>query len=197
MPRRLVAAATRAALTATLIALAGCASGPRLYVNSEADLAYYKKIAVLPFRNLTSERYAGERLTRAFLTELVMIERYEIVDMNEFASVLEKSGGNPGSQNIYDPAKVKDAATEVQATGILRGAVTEFSIQRSGTNDVPVIAFDVELIDVATNNVVWRTSVTRRGKSRIPVFGGGARTHAQIMQEAARDVVAMIEREAF
>jgi len=196
MPRALRRITIRAALAVTLLAVAGCASGPRLYVNSEADLAYYKRIAVLPFRNLTSERYAGERLTSAFLTELVMIERYEIVDMNEFAAVLSKTGGNPSSQNIYDPVKIKDAATQIGATGILRGAVTEFSTQRSGSSDIPVIAFDVELIDVATNNVVWRTSVARRGKSRVPIFGGGARTHAQVVQEAARAVVAKIEREA-
>lgn len=180
-----------------LVAAAGCASGPRLYVNTQADLTYYKKIAVLPFRNLTSERFAGERVTRAFLTELVMTEHYEIVDQNEFAAILDKVGGNPGFEGIYDPAKVKDAASQIQATGILRGSVTDFSTQRSGTSETPVLAFDVELIDVATNNVVWRGSVVRRGKARIPIFGGGIRTHAQLVQEAAHDLVARIEREAF
>jgi hypothetical protein len=85
----------------------------------------------------------------------------------------------------------------VQATGILRGAVTEYSMQRSGTNDVPVVAFDVELVDASTSNVVWRTSVARRGKGRVPLLGGGERTYAQLIEDAVRDVVAEIEREAF
>jgi hypothetical protein len=166
-------------------------------VNSEADLAYYKKVAVLPFRNLTPERFAGERVTRAFLTELVMLERYQLVDMNEFASVLDKIGGMPGSEGIYNPVKVQDAATQVQATGVLRGAVTEYTMQRRGTHDVPSVAFDVELIDAATSAVVWRISVAKRGKGRIPIFGGGERTYAQLVQEAVRDVVGRIEREAY
>jgi TolB-like protein len=187
----------RSAALLAVTLLAGCAAGPRLYVNTQADLTYYKKIAVLPFRNLTNERFAGERVTRAFLTELVMTEHYEIVDQNEFAAVLDKIGGNPGFEGIYDPAKVKEAASQIQATGILRGSVSEYSVQRSGTSETPVVAFDAELIDVATNNVVWRGSVVRRGKNRVPIFGGGQRTHAQLIQDATHDLVGRIEREAF
>ncbi|HSQ60294.1 MAG TPA: hypothetical protein VLT84_07660 [Acidobacteriota bacterium] len=197
MGTRTAAFFTRTALAAAVIFVAGCASGPRLYVNSEADLAYYKKVAVLPFRNLTTERFAGERVTRAFLTELVMLERYQLVDMNEFASVLDKIGGMPGSEGIYNPVKVQDAATQVQATGILRGAVTEYTMQRRGAADVPSVAFDVELIDAATSAVVWRVSVARRGKGKVPIFGSGERTYAQVVQDAVRDVVGRIEREAY
>ncbi len=188
--------ARRAALAALLVA-AGCASGPRLYVNSQADLTFYKKIAVVPFRNLTNERFAGERVTRAFLTELVMTEHYEIVDQNEFAAVLDKIGGNPGFEGIYDPVKVKDAATQIQVTGVLRGTVTEYTMQRNGTSDIPVVSFDAELIDVATSNVVWRGSVVRRGKGRFPLLGGGERTYGQLVQDATRSLVRQIEREAF
>lgn len=187
----------RAALVALLAAAPGCASGPRLYVNSQADLSFYKKIAVIPFRNLTSERFAGERVTRAFLTELVMTEHYEIVDQNEFAAVLDKIGGNPGFEGIYDPAKVKEAATQINVSAVLRGSVTEYTMQRTGTSDIPVVAFDAELIDVATSNVVWRGSVVRRGKGRVPLLGGGTRTYGQLVQDATRDLVRQIEREAF
>jgi hypothetical protein len=75
--------------------------------------------------------------------------------------------------------------------------VSEYSIRRSGTSETPVLAFDAELIDVATNNVVWRGSVVRRGTSRLPIFGGGERTHAQLIQSATHDMVGRIEREAF
>ena len=188
---------SRRAAILFLLAGAGCASGPHLYVNTQADLTFYKKIAVIPFRNLTSERFAGERVTRAFTTELVMTEHYEIVDQNEFAAILDKIGGNPGAEWIYDPAKVKEAATQIQATGILRGSVSEYSTQRNGAIETPILAFDAELIDVATNNVVWRGSVVRKGKARLPIFGGGKRTHAELIQSATHDLVHRIEQEAY
>ncbi len=195
--RAMLASWARRAVLAALLVAAGCASGPRLYVNSQADLTFYKKIAVVPFRNLTNERFAGERVTRAFLTELVMTEHYEIVDQNEFAAVLDKIGGNPGFEGIYDPVKVKDAATQIQVTGVLRGTVTEYTMQRNGTSDIPVVSFDAELIDVATSNVVWRGSVVRRGKGRVPLLGGGERTYGQLVQDATRSLVRQIERKAF
>ena len=184
------------ALAGCLLA-AGCASGPRLYVNSQADLAFYKKIAVLPFTNLSAERFAGERVTRGFLTELTMSEHYQIIDPGEFSSLLDKMGALPGSAGLYDPAKLKDAASQVGANGILRGAVTEFRMARSGSSEMPVVAFDVELIDVATSNVVWRGSIAKRGKGRVPIFGGGERTYAGLIESASREIVARIEKEAF
>lgn len=184
-------------LLASCLLLAGCASGPRLYVNSAADLAYYKKIAVLPFANLSNERFAGERVMRGFVTELTMAERYQIVDPGEFLSALDKIGGLPGSSGIVDPAKLKDAATQVGANAVLRGAVTEFRMERSGTSEIPVVAFDVELLDVATSNTVWRGSVSKRGKGRVPVFGGGERTYAGLIESASRELVGRLEKEAF
>ena len=69
-------AVARGALIAVIVMLSGCAgSAPRLYVNPEADMAYYKRVAVLPFQNLTPERFAGERLTRSFITELIIADR--------------------------------------------------------------------------------------------------------------------------
>jgi hypothetical protein len=58
---------------------ASCAPAIRVYVNPEADLAFYKKIAVLPFRDLSGSGPAAPRVTRAFVSELIMTNRYELV----------------------------------------------------------------------------------------------------------------------
>jgi curli biogenesis system outer membrane secretion channel CsgG len=176
----------------------GCASGPRLYVNPEADVGFYKKVAVAPFGNLTGERYAGARVSRAFVTELVMADRYQIVDPAEVAAALDRNGALTGGENAIDPKKLRDAATEAGANGMIRGAVTEYSMQRNGSSEIPVLAFDIEMIDVATGNVVWRGSVSRRGKGRTPVFGGaGTRTFGRLTEEACREIVARLKKEAF
>jgi curli biogenesis system outer membrane secretion channel CsgG len=191
-------AVARGLFVASLLALASCASsGSRIYVNPEADMAFYKKVAVLPFTSLSPDQLAGFRVTRAFITELIMTNRYEIVQPEEFRPVLEQAGGLPGSQGTMDPAKLKDAAAKVGATGIIRGAVTEYQMQRSGSSDTPVIAFDVELIDAGTGNVAWRASVAKRGKGRFPVVGGGgARTFGRLTQMACEELVDRLRKEA-
>src|SRR3990172_4752808 len=191
-------AVARGALIAVIVMLSGCAgSAPRLYVNPEADMAYYKRVAVLPFQNLTPERFAGERLTRSFITELIIADRYQLVEPADFWIVLERIGGTPGGSGAYDPKKLQEAAKEANVTGIIRGAVSEYQIQRSGGGDSPILAFDVELMDVATSNVVWRASLAKRGKGRVPIVGGGERTLGRLTEEACREMVGRLEKEAF
>lgn len=188
-------------LIAALLLLAGvsgCAAPGRFYVNGEADMAFYKKVAVLPFANLTGDHFAGERVTRMFVTELVIAERFQVADPGEIRSVLERTGGLPTYEGTYDPKKLKDAAVEVGANGLIRGAVSEYQMTGSAAGSMrPSVAFDVEMVDVATGNIVWKASISKRGKGRIPVLGGGAATLSRLTEEACRDVVQRIDREAF
>lgn len=182
-----------------LLGIGACAStSPRLFVNPEADMSYYEKVAVLPFHNFTTGRFAGVRVTRAFITELIITERYQVVEPGEFRSVLERIGGEPNVQGEYDPAKLRQGARQVEATGVIRGAVTDFQLERSGSDQVPVVSFDVEMLDVATGNVVWRISTTRKGKGRFPIFGAGSsRTFGKLTQESCMEIVHKLNREAF
>jgi hypothetical protein len=173
------------ALLALALTTLSCASGTRIYVNPEADLAFYKKIAVLPFTDVGSQGMAGARVTRAFVTEMIMTDRFQVVEPEEFVGALHRMGVFQGQDGFYDPEKLKNAATEMGVTGILRGAVTEYQMGRSeGGGEFPVLAFDAELLDVNSGNVVWRSSISKHGKSRIPVFGSSSRSLGQLTQQA-------------
>jgi hypothetical protein len=188
--------ASHVMVLALTLVLCSCASTTRVYVNPEADMTFYKKVAILPFGTLSAEAMAGPRVTRAFITELIMTDRYQIVQPEEFRGVLSKISGLPGPDGLYDPAKLREAAAQISATGILRGAVTEYQMQRSGTGEVPILAFDVELIDVNTGDVAWRSSITKRGKSRVPLLGSSVKTLGSLTQIACRELVGRLAKEA-
>jgi hypothetical protein len=197
LPRFSRARIALAAVAATLL-LPGCAAPARVFVNGEADPSFYAKIAVIPFSNLSGQAFAGERVMRAFVTELVIAQRYDIVDAGELRAVLDRIGGLPSVEGQYDPEKLKQAAKEVGAKGFLRGAVTEYGMQRESSNETPVLAFDVELVDVETAKEVWRVSISKRGKGRTPILGGGGtRTLSRLTEEACREVVKDLEGKAF
>jgi hypothetical protein len=176
--------------------LTSCASGMRVYVNPDADLAFYKKIAVLPFGDVSGSSLAGSRVTRAFVTELIMTNRYQIVQPEEFVGALSRMRIYPVNGGTYDPAQLKDAATQIGLTGILRGTVTEYQMTRDGSGEVPVIGFDAELLDVGTGNVVWRSSISKRGKGRISILGGGTRSLGRLTQDACSELVAGLKKAA-
>ncbi len=161
-------------------------------------MRFYTKVAVVPFANLSAERFAGERVGRAFYTELVISERFQLVEDGEFRRALERAGATPDVQGQYDSEMVKLAATASGANGLIRGTVTDYQMQRVGSNDSPVVSFDVEMIDVATGSTVWRGSITRRGKGRVPVVGGAStQTFGRLVQESCKELVTKLEGEAF
>ncbi|HEY6195023.1 MAG TPA: hypothetical protein VI504_08280 [Candidatus Eisenbacteria bacterium] len=177
----------------------GCASlAPRYYVNRQADMSLYKRVAVLPFGNLSTQGLAGERVTRAFVTELVIADRYRVVEPGEFRAVLHGLDADPAPDGTVDPEKLRDAAGKLDATGVIRGSVTDYEVQRRGQDEFPVVSFDVELLDVATGNIVWRASITRRGHARLPVFGGSSSlTLGSLTQSACSELVDGLRRKAF
>ncbi len=176
--------------------LAGCAAPARLYVNPQADMSFYKKVVVLPFTNLSQQSFAGERVTRAFVTELVIADRFRVIEPADFWQELAKIGGEPDVEGKYDPDKLKQAASTLEATGIIRGAVTEYSLQRSGQEDVPVVSFDAELVDLATSNVVWRVSVSRKGRGHLAMLGETSRSFGRVTQEACQEAIRTLRGKA-
>ena len=175
--------------------LSSCASGIRLYVNPEADLAFYKKIAVLPFTDMSGNALAAPRVTRAFVTELILTDRYLILQPEEFTGALNRARVRP-VEGAYDPAQLRDAAVQLGVTGILRGAVTEYQMTRDSGGENPVIGFDAELLDVNTGNVVWRSSISKRAKGRISIIGSGSRSLGRLTQEACVEMVARLRKGA-
>jgi len=176
-----------------LALLAGCAPAPRLYVNRQADMTLYKKVVVVPFSNLSGEAFAPARIVRALTTELVIADRFRMVDPSTLLGELEKANVTPDATGQIELGKLRDVATRLGATAIIRGTVTEYATHRQGTDEYPVVSFDCEMVDVQTGIVIWRMSLTESGKGRLPLVGGsGERTFSTVTQEACRRAVALL-----
>lgn len=181
------------AVAALTTALAGCAASPRLFVNRQADMTLYKKVVVVPFVNLSGEAYAASRIVRALTTELTIADRFQMVDPSLLLGELEKANVVPDATGQIPIEKLRDAATRLGATAIIRGSVIEYGIHRVGNDEFPVVAFDCEMVDVQTGIVIWRISVNESGKGRLPVLGGtGERTFSRVTEDACRRAVAVL-----
>jgi len=189
---------TLALLLLALGVTTSCAAPLRMFVNPQADMTLYQKVVVVPFVNLSGDPYAGGRVTRAFTTELVIANRFQLIDPAALMGELDRIGALPDANGQIDPAKLRDAATKVEATAYIRGAVTEYAQRGSGTDNYPVVSFDAEMVDTATGNIVWRISVTESGKGRLPIVGGaGERTYGRVTQTACQQAVALLRAKAF
>lgn len=181
----------------SVLILTGCAAGLKLYVNPLADPGAYSKIAIVPFGNLTSERYAPERVARAFESALLATDRYSIMGVGEFYPLLQRSGIEL-SQLTANPERLKAVTASANVTGILRGVVTEYKSQRVGQEEYPLVAFDAELVDGPTGTVVWRATLHARGRSSLALLGlSGDRSFAQVTEKACAQAVASLRAKGF
>ena len=181
------------ALALAAAAIAGCAASPRLFVNRQADMTMYKNVVVVPFGNLSGDAFAPGRVTRAFTTELVIADRFKLVDPSLLLGELDHMNAMPDAQGQFDINKLRDAATKLKATAFILGTVTEYATHRAGTDEFPAVSFDCEMVDVQTGIVIWRLSISESGRGRLPIVGGsGERTFARVTQEACERAVKLL-----
>lgn len=150
------------AAVSLLVLIYGC-TGTRNYTSytrPQFDIAGVKKIAVLPFENYTSETYAGERVRRAVMIELLS-RGIEVTEPGEVTVVLRKQRirfiRNITIENI------RDIGEELGVDAVMKGSVGSFGISRGISVTYPEVSVNLTLIEPASGNIVWSASNTSGG----------------------------------
>jgi len=182
-----------------LMIASGC-SGPRTYLNEQADWTFYRRLGVLPFVNLTADRFAGEKVQSSFITELFLSNRFDVVEPGEFnakaIAQLKAAGVQPTQELPLDQIKAIGEKTGVQ--GVIEGIVTEYTMIRVGQADYPLISLNMRLIDVPTGPVVWMASYSKKGGPKLPVISvGETHTLSELTQQICNEIVSDFEGKAF
>ena len=186
-------------ITLSLLTALGC-SGPRSFLNENTDWTFYKQLGVLPFVNLSPDRYAGEKVQSAFITELFLSRRFDVMEPGQFnskvAQELKTSASTPAMELSLDQIKPIGQATGVQ--GVIEGVVREYATTRVGQADYPIISLNIRLIDVPTGTVVWMTSYTMKGGPNLPVISiGETHTLSELTQKICHEIVSDFIGKAF
>jgi len=186
-------------ITIFIVAAVGCA-GPRSFVNPDTDWGFYQKIGVLPFVNLTSDRFAGEKVQSAFITELFISGKFEVVEPGEFnkkaIEILKASGAQSGQELSID--MIKNVGEKTQVQGVIEGIVKEYTTIRVGQADYPLISLDLRMIDVPTGTVIWMSSFTMKGGPKFPIVSiGETHTLGELSQKICKKIVSNFVGKAY
>lgn len=169
---------------------AGC-GGPRTFVHPDVDLSYYEQIGVLPFKNLTNDRLAGEKVVNALITELLVEEEYHVVEPGQLRRMAREILDGPiDSGGEWKLEKIQELGKAAGLQGVITGTVREYEMIRIGQNQYPLVTVDVELIDMETGQVVWMISHTEKGGPNLPVISvGETYTLGELTQEVCEKIV--------
>ena len=149
-------------LTACL-SLAGC-GGPQLhdsFLHPELDPGFIQRVAVAPFENHSTDRYAAERLRDITITHLLMRGDFAVVDKGIVDSAIADEAIKPGSPLGEEAIKRLGQALGVQA--LLLGTIDQSSREQRGGVNAPRLACTLRLVDTTAGTILWQASGSRSG----------------------------------
>ena len=178
-------------LLGLLVVLAsGCAAdgGGTAYLHPNADLSIIQRVAVLPLENLTSDRFAGERVREVLVVELLAEGLFDVLDTGEVNRVLRLR--NVEDVSVLGPQAVADLGRELGVQAVMLGTVMEYRERRSGTFSAPEVAISLRLVDVESGLPVWSVSGARTGLGVwTRLFGVGEKSFTEAVRDLVRRLI--------
>lgn len=151
------------------------------YVHENFDIVFYRRIAVAPFDNQTTQEFASGRLRQLLITELLLTNTFEVVEPGEVLRVLSKlQPRNPAS---LSDEQIQKLGKEVKAQGVLMGSVNAYEEHRFGSYIIPEVTLTLRLIDVESGLTVWSVTATEGG---LPMTTQLLGLRPQTMSEASK-----------
>ncbi len=148
-------------------------------------------IAVLPFRNESTRRNAGEIMALHFIGALSRTGRIDVVEPGEVRQVLLRSRTIMEGGLSLPQADILHAALNVDL--VLTGIVTEYQDYTGGWGN-PKVEFSARVFDMKTRQIVWSSSSYNQGDDGVFFFNLGKINTAFAMASGmARSTVEKME----
>ncbi len=145
-----------------LLIISGCVSKPDYYIRQKVDYSSIKKVAVLPFEALTPDEYAGEKIRKSVITEL-LLRGIDVVEPGEVTRTLvELKIRSLGSIKKTD---IQNIAKALGVEALLMGSVEAYGISRGISVTYPEVSISLRLVEASTGNIIWSVCHTSGGPS--------------------------------
>jgi TolB-like protein len=151
------------ALCFLIFVAGGCATNTSMqYVRQNIDYSDFKRIAVLPFESLTTDEYAGEKIRKTVITELLS-KGVDVVEPGEVTRVLiEQKIKSLGSVRTTD---LQNVAKTLGVGALMMGSVEAYGISRGISVSYPEVSINLRLVEASSGNIVWSVCQTSGGPS--------------------------------
>lgn len=163
--------------------LPACAPGTTHYVNDRVDFSYVQRVAIFPFRNMTSDMQAAPRVQSIFMSALLEQGDLSLVDQGEMLHTLQKLKISPAA--ALSAQQVITLGKELGVQGIFFGTVEEYGQARIDNSQVYHITAAFSLSETETGSLIWNAQVSNDGTSIWRrLFGGGSASLYEVSHSA-------------
>ena len=171
------------------------ACGPKPNVYKESNNKKSKKtIAILPFSNYSGKEDAGKQLSNAFLIELLKRSNLNVIEPGQVDQFMRQERIRSAEQIDLNAANLIRDSLAVDF--ILIGAVNEYDYVSSGDRQIPLVGFNVRLLDSNSGKIIWAANHSRKGDDGELLFNWGLTTSlTKLAQNSVHDVVSKMKIE--
>ena len=172
-----------------LLVVSGCRSsgGPTYHISEDIDFSFYKKVAVMPLDNMTSEKYAGDIVRQVVISEILASGLLDAVVPGEVMSAVNELGIK--TITSLNATQINSLGSALGAQAIIMGSVEEYGMVKSGSASAPQVTITLMMADTGTGSIVWSITKTRGGASFMARHFGAS-------NETISETVLMLVREA-
>jgi len=143
--------------------MVGCATSTSIqYVRKNVDYKNLKRIAVLPFESLTADEYAGEKIRKSVITELLS-KGVEVIEPGEVTRVLIEQ--RVKSLSTVRIADLQNVAKTLGVEALMMGSVEAYGISSGISVSYPEVSINLRLVEASTGNIIWSVCETSGGPS--------------------------------
>jgi len=171
-----------------VVFVVGCTGVPKLIVRQHtADVSGIERIAVLPFENLTNNRYAAERVRRVVIAEFLS-RGLDVLEPGEVTRVLKEK--NIFTLTYISTEQLQEIAEELEVEGIILGSVGAYGISKGINVFYPEVAVHLMWFDPSEGKVVWSVWGTEGGPDFwTRHFGAEPPTIHETLQKVVKEMV--------
>lgn len=182
---------TLALFLISLLLIAGCTVSAKQVQPSDAGRKI-KKIAVLPFYNMSGQKDAGKIVANVFVTEMFKSGRFRVEEPGNIAQFMIQERSNTIGE--LEVEKIKILGKRLGVDAVVVGTVEEFDDGRGGAYPSPTVSMTVRMIDANNGQLIWAAQNKRRGDDYIIVFDlGEVRSATTLTQKLVKEMIDTIK----
>jgi len=156
----------RYACLSTAIAVLGimllCGCAQKYFIRESVDITRIRSIAVLPFENFTRDDFAGEKIRRIVITELLS-RGVDVTEPGEVTKLLSEL--NVRSLRSIKTEEIKKVGETLGVDAVMSGSVEAFGISKGINVTYPEVTVNLMLLETGSGNIVWSVRSSTGGAS--------------------------------
>lgn len=162
-------------LSFVIVTVSGCGVSTIKYINPDADISYIQDIAILPFNNMTNDKYAGAKARSVFSVYLRKKQAFHVVEEGEVSKVvtfaLRAAGVDEGGLAELDKETIKLIGEKLSVQAIILGSVERFDFS-SGSSGKSAVTLSFKMMDTSSGMILWQVNTTVQGGNALKkIFG--------------------------